>query len=193
MIKLMRDLKYAAIIILGTYIGMVGVTSVALGEFIPVPSWNAQIFVMFKNALKDDYIPKTYPELKDVLKNKNLNMKMLRLINDHVNSLTPYLSDEENYGTGEYFAKPSEMIATGYHDCEDAAIYKYALLRWMGVPKSHVKMIGVYVKSADGYHAVTIVSLANKWVILDLDTILPYNYADYEKLVWMDESRYGVY
>lgn len=57
----------------------------------------------------------------------------------------PSASDQEHWGQGEYWATPTEFVASNGGDCEDYAIAKYAALRAAGVPAANLRLI--YVKA----------------------------------------------
>jgi predicted transglutaminase-like cysteine proteinase len=84
-----------------------------------------------------------------------------RLVNRH-----PYRSDPANFGKREYWASPLEFLAKS-GDCEDYAIFKYALLRYLGLPADSLRVV-LLKRKADGLgHAVLAVYLDDKVYILD--------------------------
>ena len=60
----------------------------------------------------------------------------------------PAASDAEHWRQGEYWATPSEFVASNGGDCEDYAIAKYVALRAAGVPPGQLRL--AYVKALTG-------------------------------------------
>lgn len=69
----------------------------------------------------------------------------LQVTNDFFNQV-PFISDAEHWRAKDYWATPSEMLATNGGDCEDFSIAKYFTLIALGVPVSKLKI--TYVKAA---------------------------------------------
>lgn len=68
----------------------------------------------------------------------------LRLVNDFFNQ-TPFVSDIEHWGVNDYWATPTEMLASNGGDCEDYSIGKYFTLLAIGVAMDKMKI--TYVKA----------------------------------------------
>jgi predicted transglutaminase-like cysteine proteinase len=84
-----------------------------------------------------------------------------RLANRH-----PYRSDLANYHKNEHWASPLEFLARS-GDCEDYAIFKYALLRHLGMPADSLRIV-LLRRKVDGLgHAVLAVYVDGKVYILD--------------------------
>jgi len=84
-----------------------------------------------------------------------------RLANRH-----PYRSDLANFHKSEHWASPLEFLARS-GDCEDYAIFKYALLRHLGMPADSLRIV-LLRRKADGLgHAVLAAYLDNKVYLLD--------------------------
>jgi predicted transglutaminase-like cysteine proteinase len=66
------------------------------------------------------------------------------MINDFYNSV-PYLSDEKNYNSRDYWATPLEFLARDRGDCEDYVIAKYFALKFLGIDTN--KLYFTYVRS----------------------------------------------
>lgn len=62
-------------------------------------------------------------------------------INNLVNTKIKYMSDIENYGVSDYWAKPEETLKRKSGDCEDIAILKYELLKKVGVPTKDINVV----------------------------------------------------
>lgn len=65
----------------------------------------------------------------------------LEAVNEGVNALLAYASDEEIYGVGDYWATLEESVARGRGDCEDIAIAKMWLLNATGVDLSSMRLV----------------------------------------------------
>jgi predicted transglutaminase-like cysteine proteinase len=70
----------------------------------------------------------------------------LTLVNDFFNQIT-WVSDPDHWKKADYWATPTEMLATNGGDCEDFAIAKYFTLVALGVPDEKLKI--TYVKTRD--------------------------------------------
>ena len=62
-------------------------------------------------------------------------------INNQVNKNIKYVSDWDNYGVNDYWAKPEETLKKGSGDCEDIALLKYAMLVKAGFSEKDVKVV----------------------------------------------------
>lgn len=94
--------------------------------------------------------------------------QILSAVNRLVNR-RPYRSDAANFGESEYWASPLEFLARS-GDCEDYAIFKYALLRHLGLPADSLRVV-LLKRKADGLgHAVVAAYLDDKVYILDSAT-----------------------
>lgn len=69
----------------------------------------------------------------------------LKAANDFFNHNIEYVSDQQIYGTEDYWASPLEFMGRGRGDCEDFSIAKYTTLLLMGVEPDSLRM--VYVKA----------------------------------------------
>lgn len=87
-------------------------------------------------------------------KNKGSDIKTkLEKVNDFFNSVK-YSSDNNIYGTSDYWATPYEFLARDKGDCEDYVISKYFALEYLGVPSSKMFLSYVRVKSSNEAHMV---------------------------------------
>ena len=76
----------------------------------------------------------------------NTESQKLALVNDFFNRIT-WVSDPDHWAKADYWATPTEMLATNGGDCEDFAIAKYFTLVALGVPDEKLKI--TYVKTRD--------------------------------------------
>jgi predicted transglutaminase-like cysteine proteinase len=81
--------------------------------------------------------------------------EMAARVNTLANS-KPYISDNRNWGTSDYWESPSEFVARG-GDCEDFAIAKYAALKSLGVSEDRLRLAIVHDNVKNIPHAVLIV------------------------------------
>ncbi len=65
----------------------------------------------------------------------------LQAVNEGVNALIVYASDDEIYGVGDYWATLEESMFRGRGDCEDIAIAKMWLLNAAGVDLSSMRLV----------------------------------------------------
>lgn len=72
----------------------------------------------------------------------------LKGINSFYNRSVLFRSDQDNWGTVDYWASPIELLNRGQGDCEDYAIGKYFSLIAMGVSPAKMRM--VYVRAQTG-------------------------------------------
>lgn len=90
---------------------------------------------------------------------------MVQKVDDIINSYD-YVADITNWGVSDYWETPAEFFAHG-GDCEDFAIAKYAWLRSLGVVEDRLRIAIVYDRIRNQPHAVLILFINNKTVILD--------------------------
>lgn len=70
----------------------------------------------------------------------------LKVANDFFNQVR-FVSDEEHWGVRDYWATPTEMLASNGGDCEDYAIGKYFTLLALGVNIDRLRI--AYVKAVN--------------------------------------------
>ena len=88
-------------------------------------------------------------------------------VNAEVNARTAYVSDMDNHGILEHWARPSETMASGSGDCEDYAILKFWLLADLGVRPDDMFILIVQSATLSTHHAVLAVKTGGDFVILD--------------------------
>lgn len=105
----------------------------------------------------------------DDLKDKPV-MEKLYEVDRRVDESIVYIIDRKNYGLDEYWATPMETVRKGRGDCEDLAILKHAVLRYLGVSVSDMRMIGLEEKfNPENGHAVLMVKTEMGGFILDIN------------------------
>lgn len=70
--------------------------------------------------------------------------RKLALANDFINHLV-FVDDIDHWGQEDYWATPTETVASGGGDCEDFAIAKYFTLKYLQIPESRMHI--TYVKA----------------------------------------------
>ena len=91
----------------------------------------------------------------------------LQAVNEGVNALMVYASDEEIYGVGDYWATLQESMSRGRGDCEDIAIAKMWLLNASGVDLSSMRLVVLKDTLRDFDHAVLSVVEDGHQYVLD--------------------------
>ncbi|MBL0924204.1 MAG: transglutaminase-like cysteine peptidase [Sphingomonadaceae bacterium] len=106
----------------------------------------------------------------------------IEAVNSWVNRTIAFGDDRDIYGRADYWAPAAETFRRGTGDCEDFAIAKMELLSALGISRSKMRLVVArdHVRNAD--HAVLVVSLSDRSVMLDnvtdqlLDARLPNDY-----------------
>jgi predicted transglutaminase-like cysteine proteinase len=89
---------------------------------------------------------------------------------------------------------PVEILDKGYTLCVGYTTTKYLALRKIGYSKSRMKMLIVYIRATNQYHAILV--LDNERVLNNIEkTIKPLSYYDvsYQKEAWVNELDFGEY
>lgn len=92
---------------------------------------------------------------------------LLDLVNRSVNGAMRYREDRAIWGSGDYWATPSEMALKGAGDCEDFAIAKYWLLRSLGIADDQLQMVVLQDTRRRLFHAVLVVHTSAGAFVLD--------------------------
>lgn len=79
--------------------------------------------------------------------------RALRQVNDFFNQVA-FSSDINHWNREDYWATPSEMLASFGGDCEDYAIAKYLSLKEIGIPVAQLRMTYVRVVKHNEPHMV---------------------------------------
>ncbi len=116
-------------------------------------------------------------------------------VNKFFNSMK-YISDQENYGTADYWNTPYELMERG-GDCEDYAIAKYISLKRLGVSESDMRIIVVKDQNLNGtLHALLEVTVGDTAQLLDnqAKTVLPVaKVFHYQPIFAINESKWWAY
>ncbi len=91
--------------------------------------------------------------------------EQLDAVNRHINRAR-YVSDADNYGRRDYWARPSALMTRG-GDCEDYVLAKYAALRMLGIPDSAMRIFVAHHKPRRIAHAVLAVTVGGGTYVLD--------------------------
>ena len=103
----------------------------------------------------------------------------------------PYRSDRDAYGRRDHWASPLQFLAAS-GDCEDYAIFKYALLRHLGLPADALRVVLLRASDRRPAHAVLAAYLAGEAFILDnlSERVLPHDQvSDYQAVYSFNETR----
>jgi len=92
-------------------------------------------------------------------------MEQIKGVNDYMNQ-APYITDDNNWGKKDYWASPGEFM-TRFGDCEDYAIAKFLSLLRLGFKAEQLRVVGVKDLNLKIGHAVLIVLLDGKALVLD--------------------------
>ncbi|WP_345971847.1 transglutaminase-like cysteine peptidase [Sulfurimonas diazotrophicus] len=99
------------------------------------------------NANEQEYFARKRLEAMERMLNglrDKSEMEKLKGVNDFFNRVR-FVSDIQNWGVEDYWARPSEFLARDQGDCEDYVIAKYFALKRLGVPEK--KLFFTYVKA----------------------------------------------
>jgi len=111
-------------------------------EFSPIYNY---LFLMFPN----DKIRQFAQEIVGVRSDDSNDRKMSKIAR-WVQRNIAYLTDEENYGVGEFWAPPIFTLAKASGDCEDGAFLIASLALNSGVPANRIRMYGGLVDAGAG-------------------------------------------
>ncbi|MGD9852903.1 MAG: transglutaminase-like cysteine peptidase [Nitrospirales bacterium] len=91
--------------------------------------------------------------------------EQVKVINQLVNRF-PYHSDWENFGVQDHWASPLEFLQYS-GDCEDYALFKFFLLRHLGVPNDQLRIVLLWNRSGLNAHAVLVFFHSGETLVLD--------------------------
>ena len=98
------------------------------------------------------------------IKDKDVATK-IREVNNYMNR-APYITDNQNWGTKDYWSSPGEFMAK-FGDCEDFAIAKYMSLRKLGFKEQDMRVVAVKDMNLKVGHAVLVIFLGGKSYVMD--------------------------
>lgn len=116
--------------------------------------------------------------------------EQVQRVNDIVNKMG-YWSDWDVYRQADYWATPEEMFNQQGGDCEDFALFKYFLLRELGVAPEDMRM--TLVAFNDQAHMVSLVMVDGAPVVLDcveLRTMPPEQLEQYQAVYSLSEKNW---
>ncbi len=102
----------------------------------------------------------------------------LQAVNEGMNALLTYASDDETYGVSDYWATVDESMERGRGDCEDIAIAKMWLLNAAGVDLSNMRLVVLKDTLRNLDHAVLSVVENGHQYVLD-NTTMKVGHADW--------------
>lgn len=128
------------------------------------------------------------------LRGKGL-MTQLRETNVRMNE-ERYISDNVNWALPDYWATPFEFLRKGGGDCEDYAIAKYMVLRDLGIPVDHMRIVVLKDLALRVDHAVLAVYINGTPFILDSrgSNVVPANSLhDYQPIYSINEHGWWLH
>lgn len=138
------------IILFGLSIGHAPATDIV------IQPWSEGVF----EQVKKEHGVEAEQRMRDIYqlildyRNKPL-MEQLTITNNTLNKL-PWIADKEQWSADDYWATPFETLTKFGGDCEDMAIGKHVVLRFMGVPKKNLHLGYVIVKETGENHMVLV-------------------------------------
>jgi predicted transglutaminase-like cysteine proteinase len=78
----------------------------------------------------------------------------LERVNHFINRSVSFVSDQQAWGTEDYWATPAQTLSLGQGDCEDFVIAKYFSLVRMGMPSEKLRLTFVKAIKQDQAHMV---------------------------------------
>ena len=160
-----------------------------LGSAALMPDWSATMLRQYDQAellracLQDpESCPRHYRGLRHLLlKADSLSAEQqVKLINHYINRKR-YRSDRSARLDTDLVSKPvkyksrwstvEEFMRRG-GDCEDYATTKYYLLRQLGFPIEHLRVVVTWDRAARGYHGILAVKLNNEVWLLESDNTI---------------------
>ncbi|MGE6791524.1 transglutaminase-like cysteine peptidase [Pseudomonas guineae] len=78
----------------------------------------------------------------------------LERVNQFINRAVSFVSDQQAWGTEDYWATPAQTLSLGQGDCEDFAIAKYFSLVRMGIPSEKLRLTFVKALKLQQAHMV---------------------------------------
>lgn len=136
------------------------------GNLRPFTKWTS-MFDRFERDMQTRDGQKIMAQFKnDIAALEGLPLTAMAERVDKMFNLVPYVSDQKNWGIGDYWSTPVEFVRSG-GDCEDYAIAKYVALRSLGVHENRLRIAIVHDLQKDIPHAVLIVYTDEGAMILD--------------------------
>ena len=89
------------------------------------------------------------------------------LVNSGINDLVRYASDQQLYGTSDYWADLDQTLLVGAGDCEDLAIAKMQLLQQLGFKPADLHLVLLKDERRKVFHAVLVVQVEDGNFVLD--------------------------
>lgn len=86
---------------------------------------------------------------------KNTHVHAIKKMNTFIHSKVSYQTDQQLYGTEDYWASVAETFGQGYGDCEDFAIAQYTTLRSIGIDDAKLRLIYVRARIGGPQSSVT--------------------------------------
>lgn len=113
-------------------------------------------------------------------------------VNKWVNRKVAYVEDRDLFGKADFWAGARTTLRLGKGDCEDFALTKMQMLVAAGIAREDMFLTIARDRSRNADHAVLVVKIDGKYVILDnaTDELLDGRYAhDYAPVLSFNDSR----
>lgn len=105
-----------------------------------------KLLLYVENQWGREAVPRLKIWQKLVRDNKTVGVNGLALVNGFFNQV-PYINDIAHWRVDDYWATPTEMLASFGGDCEDYSISKYLSLKDIGVPIDKLRI--TYVRAVN--------------------------------------------
>lgn len=92
----------------------------------------------------------------ELLKSHLPETEQIQVVNEFFNQTIVYKTDQQVWGSSDYWATPIELMRKGEGDCEDYALAKYFTLRLLGTPSSKMRITYVKALSQNMAHMVLV-------------------------------------
>lgn len=144
---------YAALLALG--VSVVLATTQGLGFSRSVTSGLVEHYVRKFGQVTSDRIGGWQQFIRSVVAKQSPgnDLELLGPVNAFFNRLR-FVPDQTQWGVEDYWASPSEMVASNGGDCEDFSIAKYFALKELGVPIQRLRITYVKAVSLNQAHMV---------------------------------------
>ena len=91
----------------------------------------------------------------------------VEMINRSVNATIKYQTDQDLYGSADYWAEFRETVARATGDCEDIALVKMWMLNSIGIPLTRMHLVLVTSNRLRTNHAILVVQSEGAFIVLD--------------------------
>jgi predicted transglutaminase-like cysteine proteinase len=115
--------------------------------------FSSGLLTYVENRWGREAVPRLKVWQRLVRENHTVSANGLQLVNVFFNQV-PFISDLVHWGVEDYWATPTEMLASYGGDCEDYSIGKYLSLKEMGIPVERLRITYVRALNLGESHMV---------------------------------------